>query len=45
MDEPEPLCVQELPLEAEVALHAVGRIPGDGEIDRREMDPDLMRPP
>ena len=31
-------------VEAEVALRAVLRIPGDGKLDRREMDADLVRP-
>ena len=35
--------MEELPLEAEVARDAVQRITGDGEVDCREMDADLVR--
>ena len=38
-----PCGVEELPFEPEVAFDAVGRIAGDGKVDRGEMDPDLMR--
>jgi hypothetical protein len=43
MDEREARGVEELALEAEVAVHAVGRISGDGEVDRGEVNADLMR--
>ena len=44
MREAQPVRVQELPVQAEVALHAVGRIPGDRKVDRGEVDADLVRP-
>ena len=44
MLEGEPRRVEELPLEAELACDPVHRIAGDGEVDRREMDADLVRP-
>ena len=37
-----PCGVEELPFEPEVAFDAVGRIAGDGKVDRGEVDPDLM---
>ena len=37
--------MQELALEAEVVLHPVGGVAGHREVDRGEMDADLMRPP
>lgn len=37
--------VEKLPPEAQVARSAVGRIAGDGQVDRREVNADLMRPP
>ena len=44
MHEAQAVRVQELPLEAEVAPHAVHRVAGDGEVDRREVHADLVRP-
>ena len=44
MAEAEPVRVQELPLEAEVAADAVLRVSRDGEVDRRQVHADLMRP-
>src|SRR5919204_834251 len=44
MLEAEARRVEELAHEAELAWPAVHRIAGDGEIDRREMDADLVRP-
>ena len=38
-----PVRVQELPLEAEVAPHAVLRVSGDGQVDRGEVHADLVR--
>ena len=37
--------VQELPLEAEVAPHAVARVAGHREVDRGEVHADLVGPP
>jgi hypothetical protein len=34
--------VEELPLEPEIPRDPVGRVAGDGEVDRREVDPDLV---
>src|ERR1051326_2054117 len=45
MREREPGGVQELAAEAEVALDAVDRVAGDRELDRRQVDANLMRPP
>ena len=42
MLEGEPRRVQELPLEAEIPDHAVQRVAGDGEIDRGEVDANLV---
>src|SRR5919106_5615335 len=41
--EAEPVRVQELSLEAEIALRPVLRVAGDGEVDCGEMDADLVR--
>ena len=45
MGEGEPRCVKELALETQIARPAVGWVARDGEVDRREMDADLVRPP
>ncbi len=44
MLEPQPVRVEELPLEAEVVGDAVDRVAADGKPDRLEMDADLVRP-
>ena len=43
--EREPVGVEELPLEAEVARDAVDGVAGDRQLDRLEVDADLVRPP
>src|SRR5690349_15460326 len=45
MLEPQPTGVEELALEAEVAGDAVDGIAADGQADRLEVHPDLVRPP
>src|SRR5262249_7173337 len=45
MGEAQPEGVQELPLEAEIARDAVLCVACDGEVDRRQMDANLVRPP
>ena len=44
MPEYEPGCVQKLPFEPEIARPAVQRVPGDRQVDGREVHADLMRP-
>src|SRR5207244_3822469 len=41
--EREPGRVEELPLQTEITRHAVDGITGHGQVDRAEMDADLMR--
>src|SRR2546423_445135 len=43
MVEGESRCVEELPLEPQIARDAIERITGDGEVDRGEMHADLVR--
>ena len=43
--EGKPGGVQELAPEPKVAFDAVERIAGDREVDRRQVHPDLVRPP
>ena len=43
--EAQPVRVEELPLETEVAGDAVDRVAADGQPDRLEVDADLVRPP
>src|SRR5436305_14909147 len=45
MLEPEPARVEELALEAEVAGDPVDEIAADGQVDRLQVNPDLVRPP
>src|SRR5262245_43995445 len=45
MREGEARRVEELPLEAEIARDAVDGIARDGQLDRSEVDADLVRPP
>ena len=42
MGERKPCGVEELPLQTEVSPDAVRGVAGDREVDRGEMDPDLM---
>src|SRR3954464_14815494 len=42
--ERKPRRVEELAAQLEVAPHAVGRVARDGELDRSEVYPDLVRP-
>jgi hypothetical protein len=43
--EGEPGCVEELPLEAEIARDTVHGIAGHRQVDRSQMHADLMRAP
>ena len=43
MHEGEPRRVQELALQAQVAFNPVDRVARDRQVDRREVDADLMR--
>ena len=44
MLEREPRRVEELPLEPEVSCDPVGPVAGDGQLDRGEVDADLVGP-
>ncbi len=45
MREAKTMRVQELPFEAEITSDAILRVSRDGEVDRRQMHPDLMCAP
>jgi hypothetical protein len=45
MGEPQPVRVQELALETDVAPHAIRHIPGDGKLDSSEVNANLVRSP